>query len=121
MSSAVLALEKLSAKLPIAVLNVEWNDPILIVGGAGWSFAIVSPWRIVADEALMLGSDSATQDFVWDLLYDQMVVSCDLQSKNAPLDLALSLENGWVLEVFSVTSLEPWTLSFADVGMFVGP
>ena len=121
MSSALLAFRKLSAKLPIAVLNVEWNDPILIVGGAGWSFAIVSPWRVVADEALILGSDNATQDSVRDLLHDQMVISCDLQSKSAPLDLALLLENGRVLEVFSVTSLEPWTLSLADIGMFVGP
>lgn len=121
MNSAVLALGNLSARLPIAILNVEWNDPILIVGGAGWSFAIVSPWRIVADETLMLGSDSATQDSVWSLLHDQMVVSCNLQSKNAPLDLALSLKNGRVLEVFSVSNLEPWTLTFTDIGMFVGP
>lgn len=121
MSSAVLVLGKLVDKLPIAILNVEWDDPILIVGGVDWSFAIVSPWRIVADETLMLGSDRATQDSVRNLLYDQMIVSCDIQSKDAPLDLSLSLDNGRVLEVFSVTSLEPWTFSFADTGIFVGP
>lgn len=119
MSSSATAIRKFTGRLPTAILNVEWNDPVLVVGGVGWSLAVTSPWRVVTTEKLVLGSDDADQESLRGLLHDKMVVSCDVQSRHASLDMALVLESGETLEVFSVAYLEPWTLSLSDVGMFV--
>lgn len=119
MSSVASIVKELSGQLPIAILNVEWNDPVLVVGGAGWSLAITSPWRVVTTERLVLGSDNAGQDSLERVLKDRMVVSCGMQSRHASLDLALIFESGEALEVFSVAYLEPWILSLSNSGVFV--
>jgi len=93
MTSAVPVVKEFADRLPAAILNVEWNDPILVVGGVGWSLAITSPWRVVTADRLVLGSDDATQESVGAHLHDKMVVSCDVQSRHASLDLALVLED----------------------------
>ncbi|MDH5822491.1 hypothetical protein QFW77_05735 [Luteimonas sp. RD2P54] len=107
------------SKLPAAILNIEWNGASLIVGGLGWSLAVTSPWRVVAEERMLLGSDDATHELVVELLQDKMVIGCETQGRHAPLDLALMLEGGKVLEVFSVAYLEPWTLSLSGSGVYV--
>lgn len=119
MTSAVPVVKEFANRLPAAILNFEWNDPILVVGGVGWSLAITSPWRVVTADRLVLGSDNATQESVGAHLHDKMLVSCDVQSRHTSLDLALVLEGGEVLEVFSVAYLEPWTLSLSGEGMYV--
>jgi hypothetical protein len=119
MSNIRPLVDEFQCRLPVALLKVEWNDPTLFLAGSGWSLAITAPWRIVSDGRLVVGSDQAAADLVQKALLEKMVVSCELQSHHAPLDMALILEGGAVIEVFSAAYLEPWTLFLEGRGLFV--
>jgi hypothetical protein len=119
MSSAAGAIQALGQRLPLAVLKIEWNDPNLVVGGAGWSISVLTPWRIVLDDRLLLGSDDATQSAVEEFISGKAIVACEVQSRHSSLDPALIFDSGIALEIFSVTHLEPWVLLIAEQGMFV--
>lgn len=119
MSSAENVVQELMMRLPLAVLAIEWNDPSLVLSGAGWSISIMAPWRIVSGDQLRLGSDDATQRALEEAVQDKIVIACEMQSRHSRIDPALIFDGGLVLEVFSASHLEPWTLSLAGAGMFV--
>jgi hypothetical protein len=119
MSNIRSLVDEFQRRLPVALLRVEWNDPTLFLAGSGWSLSLTTPWRVVSEGRLVVGSDEAALDLVQKSLQDKMIISCELQSTHAPLDIALILEGGAVLEVFSAAYLEPWTLFLEGRGLFV--
>jgi hypothetical protein len=69
--------------------------------------AITSAWRVTDGEGLVFGWSSAdAADRVWDL--------CGLKVGEVIVDRlidpSLKLSNGWQLDVFSDTALDPWVI-----------
>lgn len=112
------ARSRLAKELPLLISNVQWSDPVLVVGGSDWSLAITSPWRLISFGKMMLGSDQAGPDSL-SFLAGKKLISCDAQSKHVDIDVALFIEGGVILEIFSVSNLEPWTLSMHGAMIYV--
>lgn len=103
-------LKNLARALPLTIDSVEWNDPVLIIGGDGWSFAIHSPWRVVSSSALEFGCwDRTAVTRVADLQQLTIIGVCR-QGARLAVDPAFALSNGQFLELFSVDAVEPWVL-----------
>lgn len=110
--------EVFSRSLPLSIDDVEWDDTVLRIGGRGWSLVILSPWRVVRAGRMAIGCDQAEASAVRAALAGKFIDACVAQSPHAPLDLALVLSSGAVLEVFSVHPLEPWSLRLPGGGTF---
>lgn len=119
MSNARQALYQLQKKLPLAIEKFSWNDPNLLLGGAGWHISITTGWRIVSADRLLLGSDHATLPSLQTLISNSAIVECEVQSQHCGLDPALVLDNGYILEIFSSSYLEPWVMQIFETGTFV--
>jgi hypothetical protein len=96
--------------LPLRVLGAEWNDPVLLLRGDGWSLTVTSPWRIAEGGRLRRGcwDDGAAREVA--TLVGREVVKVEPQGGAVGLDPALVFSDGRRLEVFSVDDLEPWVL-----------
>jgi hypothetical protein len=110
----------LSPLLPLHVEVVEYNDPMIVLAGSGWSLSVACPWRLMRDcrLAASYGDDGAGP--VLDALVGSHVI--DFRSGGSgrgPGDIQLELEGGVVLDVFVDTDLDPWVLRVPD-HTFVG-
>lgn len=113
------AMRQLAERLPLKVLTAEWQDPVLLLQGADWHMSVMTPWRILHQGALLLGSDDAEPNVVADLLTGNLITRCQQQSSAAALDPLLIFSSGHILEIFSVGPLEPWVISLGDANLFV--
>lgn len=109
--------EALSPLLPLEIEEVEYNDPMVLLAGPGWSFSVACPWRMMRDGQLetSYGDDGAAA--VLDGLTGTAVIS--LGGSGGPGDLQIALDGGGVLDVFVDTDLDPWVLRLPD-HTFVG-
>lgn len=110
-----LAIEK----LPLRVLRAEWRDPVLLLHGAGWRMTVTTTWRLLFQGRFVFGSDNIEPEMVDCLLTNNLITDCRWQSSLAHLDPLFVFSCGHVLEVFSVSAIEPWLLSFGDENLFV--
>ena len=119
MTAAHEAILQLRKMLPTDVAYVEWQDPALIIRGNGWGMTVLTAWRITFHNKFLVGSDSADPSIVVKLLDKNTVIKCEQQSLITQLDPTLVFASGHALEVFSLNPLEPWMMSFTEIGLFV--
>lgn len=107
--------------LPLRIREVEWNDPVLTMGGPDWSLSTLSSWRVVMDGRLTYGwSQPDAGDRVWDLC-GLSIVGIEAQSTSAPVDPTFHLSDGARFEVFSDNAVDPWVLRLSEVTIVGDP
>lgn len=105
-------IDDVSPFLPLQVDFITWNDPALILAGKGWELSTVSSWRIVNNKnVLELGCYDKGALEALEELQKNPIVSIELQSSHLLSDPFLIFGNGYKLEVFSTTFLEPWVFN----------
>lgn len=119
MNTVKEALARLNETLPGPVLSLDWDDPVLQLQGQGWRLTITTPWRLTNACGLLLASDDASATELTNVLLRETLVSCGAQSAHFALDPILIFSNGFALEVFSTTAMEPWILSWGEADLFV--
>ena len=104
----------------LTIERATFEDPVLSLGGTGWSLNCVSAWRLIdRSGTLVVGwSDSRAPSVVAQLV-GQRIVDLDRQGVLSEFDPALSLSGGDVLEVFADHPVDPWVLRLPDM-IFVG-
>lgn len=109
----------MESHLPLTILDVEWNDPVLSLMGANWSFNTTSTWRLVDESRLIAGSEDELAQNAIKMLVGIDIVRCEPMSISPALDPRFILKNGFRLEIFSATATEPWVMSLKDGPIFV--
>lgn len=121
MTVANEAIREVAHRLPLKVVSAEWQDPALLLHGDGWRMTVMTPWRVPLQGRLLLGSDNADSDEVAKLLAGNIVATCKSQSSDSFLDPSLGFVSGHVLEIFSVSPLEPWLLYLGEEVFVASP
>lgn len=112
-------IASMESHLPLTILDVEWNDPVLSLMGANWSFNTTSTWRLVDESRLIAGSEDELAQNAIKMLVGIDIVRCEPMSISPALDPRFILKNGFRLEIFSATATEPWVMSLKDGPIFV--
>lgn len=113
------SMSAIFGKLPLAVSGVEYADPCLIIHGPGWRMRLLTAWRVVDSGIFLMGSDEVDAALLQTLFTGNEIVECRSQSSTVNFDPALVFATGHVLEIFSVSALEPWIFSVDGIGPFV--
>lgn len=113
------SMSAIIGKLPLEVSSVVYADPCLIINGPGWRLRLLTAWRVVDSGKFLLGSDEVDAALLPAIFTGNKIVECRSQSSTVDFDPALVLATGHVLEVFSVSALEPWIFSIDGIGPFV--
>lgn len=101
---------------PLEIVDVEFQDPILVVSGEGWALTAMCPWRVLRGDALDLSWTAPdAEDRAWDLI-GRRIVSAEVRGR----DPVLHLSDGSAVELFSDTDTDPWVLRLLGL-TFVGP
>ncbi|MEV4400242.1 hypothetical protein [Nonomuraea sp. NPDC049607] len=118
-------LERLRGCLPLRIEELSYDEPSLVLGGAGWSLSVLSSWRLLDEHgAVTLGGQSKENDIREHLqaLADVDVVNVGIQSESLPVDPRLQLSNGFVLEIFSDYPFDTWVWKVRNCDLiYVGP
>jgi hypothetical protein len=112
--------EALSPLLPLRIDEVEYNDPMVLLSGRGWSLSVACPWQLMRDGQLATsyGDNGAAE--VLDGLVEKTIVAVNGGgSDRGAGDLQLALDDGAILDVLVDTDLDPWVLRLPD-HTFVG-
>ncbi|MGN7919472.1 hypothetical protein [Lysobacter sp. 22409] len=112
------SMEILARQLPLVARSVTYTDPCLLIHGHGWHLTLLTAWRVLETGKFLMGSDEVDVPSLQSVLVGNMIVECRSQSSTAGFDPALVFATGHVLEVFSVSALEPWIFSIDGVGPF---
>lgn len=113
-------IKSVEKSLPLKIERAEWNDPVLSIGGSGWSFNTTSSWRIVNQSCLVTGCEDDAASEAAAKLKGCIIRSCEAMSVEPALDPRFILSNGTKLEVFSATAVEPWVMRLpGDEPIFV--
>lgn len=110
-----------SELLPAKVDRVEWVGDQLIIEGEAWSIVLATCWwRIVKADHLLFGCTDENANEVKSLV-GLKVVKIEVQSRNIQADLAMSFSNETILEFFSTSSLDPWSIAINGKPFFSNP
>lgn len=112
-------MRAISGKLPLEVSSLTYADPCLLIHGSGWHLRLLTAWRVVDAGRFLMGSDEIDVFLLQSLFTGNEIVECLSQSSTVGFDPALVFATGHVLEVFSVSALEPWIFSVDGIGPFV--
>jgi hypothetical protein len=114
------ALENTKASLPLYVRSVDWEDPLLLISGDGWSLRCMCPWRISSKGIVLFGCwDHRAAEGILDVI-GLALVNVGLQSPSVPVDPTFDFNNAWRLELFSTDSDEPWVFRPPNGPVLVG-
>ncbi|WP_144436295.1 hypothetical protein [Lysobacter antibioticus] len=98
---------------------MTYTDPCLLIHGLGWHLRLLTAWRVLDTGKFLIGSDEVDVPLLQSVLAGKTIVECRSQSSTAGFDPALVFATGQVLEVFSVSAIEPWIFSIDGAGPFV--
>jgi hypothetical protein len=101
----------LSLQLPLRIDEVDYNDPMVVLAGPGWSLSVACPWRLMQDCQLetSYGDDGAAA-VLGRLVGRDVVAAGSGDSARGHGDIQIALDDGTVLEVLADTDLDPWVL-----------
>ncbi|WP_068468687.1 hypothetical protein [Candidatus Protochlamydia phocaeensis] len=105
--------------LPLHIDSVEWNDPNLILIGKDWSFSTIGCWRLIDHNKLECGCYDEESIISIQKIKNLSIVAIDIQSTQLSVDPVFTFSNGYKLEVFSTTFLEPWIFDFSSDVVYV--
>lgn len=101
-------LRYMNEACPLGVLWVAWEDPTLVIRGSDWAFTCTSPWRVIERGRLIGGCEHPNAGEVVDELRQLEIVRAEpLTSLNIG-DLSLVFSNGYTVQVFVASLLDPW-------------
>lgn len=111
----------ISTTLPLDIETIESNNSNLNIIGKGWNFSTTGNWRIIKNGKLVRGcfDDEVIEQLA--LLKASSIVSIEIQSNHFPEDPLFKFANGYELEVFSTTIVEPWIFRAPSGTVFVPP
>lgn len=117
----VKILNTFNSILPQEIQSVEILGDQLIIEGKEWSLVFATCWwRVVEDEVYLFGCTDESAEKISDIK-GLKIIEAIKQSSIANFDVTLVLSNGWVIESFSTSSLEPWSLKLKDIVFFADP
>lgn len=99
--------------LPVRVLSVEVQDPIITLVGDGWSLNVMCPWTGVARGQEQDWTDDGIGAWVRNLIGQELVTI----TEEGP-SVLFGFTDG-VMKVTPDTDLDPWALRL-PVGVMVG-
>ena len=104
-----------NSKCPLTIECAEFKDPQLSLWGEGWSFSTNSPWRLIRDYMIKLGSlDDVAEQSIRGFVDSQVVEFREL--KSAPnFDIGLRLSNGDELQILCASTDENWVLRVPEL------
>lgn len=102
-------LDHIVSACPLKIERVEWNDPQLTIGGTGWSFNAIVPWRLFGAEKMIVDSGGQGFEDAIKALAGSEIVGC-VTREGSKCDPCFILSDGRQLEFFSICTLEPWTM-----------
>ncbi|WP_434594660.1 hypothetical protein [Streptomyces sp. A5-4] len=114
--------EEISAHLPFQV-EACWLDPdsdTLLLSGSGWRLRVSGPWRLTREEVIEASRDAEVRPDMADgvrSLVGAQIVDVQPQSRFNSLDIALLMNDGRVLELFSDYTYDIWLLRIGDVAI----
>jgi hypothetical protein len=111
-------IDELRAKLPVSVEESTFEEYVLMLSGLDWRLRVSGPWRLINAGVIETSSGAELrQDMTGRIgvLRGLSIQNIDTQSRFAALDLALTLSNGMVLEIFSENIYDDWLLTFGDM------
>ena len=112
--------EALSPLLPLRLEEVEYNDPMVVLSGPGWSLSVACPWRLMRESRLETAYGAEGAAAALDGLRGGEVVGFNPAGGTcSPGDIRVALGNGAVIEMFADTDLDPWVLRLPE-HTFVG-
>jgi hypothetical protein len=110
----------LAEHLPLVVAEVQWVDPTLTVVGDDWSLSVTCPWRVVTPHGIAFSCSTAdAEDQLWDTI-GKAIVSIEPQGATNPFDPVFRFADDTLLELFSDSELDPWSLQLPGMSL-VGP
>lgn len=114
-------LAGLEPRLPLAITDIEHNDPAILLRGDDWSLSIVCPWRLCQYDRLVCAYGDPDAEPRTRLLIGAEVIEVVAQSMlQRYRDPAFRISGGYSLEIFSDTDLDPWAVMLPE-RTFVGP
>lgn len=112
-------MRALEGHLPLRIVAIDYSDPSVSFIGSKWALSLVCPWRVVqAGERLFAWDDADVADALVELI-EQSIVEVRQRSSEAPWDPVFILSNGFEIEIFADSDLDPWVLRLPDQ-TFVG-
>jgi hypothetical protein len=115
----VITPASLNGHLPVTILEVEWEDPTLVIRGEGWHFNTTCAWRVVQNNRISFAwSTRDVADRLWDLISHELT---EVRTDPTIGDVTLVLSDGLRLDVFADTEVDPWVLSGIGDVVLVGP
>lgn len=114
-------LNKVKSILPLEILKVDWIGEQLIIEDNNWAIVCSTAWwRIIKDQIMLLG---CTDDIAYKVkeLEGLSIVDVMQQSQFLKSDISLILSNGLIIELFSTSSLEPWSVTINGITIYSSP
>lgn len=104
---------------PFEIKKVDWDPPSLNIIGEDWAFFTMESWRIVNKKEMVIGSSDSSSEIheILEEMVNEKIVGLDFQSKHLIADPVFLLSNEWILEIFSSSKFEPWTLKIPKNSM----
>jgi hypothetical protein len=103
-----------------SIESYSWKDDYLVLIGANWKFATGSAWRLSKDGEIIALSQTCDGIDQLKCLIQLKIVRIEAQSVTCPVDPCFHLKNGYILEVFSSDTYEPWEFTAMDGRIFLG-
>jgi len=108
-----------AALAPLRVDEVEYNDPIAVLRGAGWTLTLACPWHMLeGDRPVLSWEDDEVEDAVWNLV-GHAVTGVRRRSADHPNDPVFVLTGGLELQVEADSPVDPWVMHLPEL-VYVG-
>jgi len=105
-----------TSQLPFRIARAEYEDPTLMIGGAGWSLSATCPWRwINSDGRLVSDGTLGSADAVWDLVGDTITEVTWIEEPKLGADPWFHLASGGRLELFSDAAFDTWVMQLSGL------
>jgi hypothetical protein len=114
-------LNKINNACPFKIINVEWMGEQLIVQAESLSLVFATSWWRITKNGLFLFGCTDENVIRIKQLKDLTVQKVVQQSQFCKCDLTIILSNGYFLETFSTSILEPWSVTINGETFFSNP
>ncbi len=105
--------------LPLIIESVEWQNPMLFIGGMKWKFNTITSWRVIFGSKIAFGYGDDNASEIMSLLLGKELVGISPQSSLVEADPVLIFSDSIKIEIFSSESIEPWSLHLPGGEVFV--
>jgi hypothetical protein len=112
--------EALAILLPIKTEQVSWGGDTLMLSSKNWIFRTESVWRVSKNHRLQFTCWDGDASTLVSNFLGVSVVEVNWLIGTQPIDPAIRLSDGCVLEVFCSSSIDPWVMEFSGGVVYLG-